>query len=474
MKASTAALTGISILPRHVLGGPGYTAPSDKLALAFVGVGSQGLRVMIDLLQQADVQAVAVCDANRGSGDYIEWWAGELQGKVRSLLGDEAWGAAGTWAGLEPARDIVQRYYAAHHGMSDYTCAAYTDYRDLLEQEPGIDGVVIGTPDHLHAVIAVEAMRRGKHVFCQKPMAHTVHEARVMADVARETGVATQVATMNTASEATRLLSEWIADGAIGAVREVHNWSTRPFWPQGLATPEETPPVPDYLDWDLWLGPAPARPYHPLYQPFVWRGWHDFGTSSVGDMGCYSFDTLFRALKLTAPTRIEASSTELFPESYPVASLIHFDFPARAGMPPVTVHWYDGRLKPTKPPELGETPLPDEGMLFVGEAGKILCGFNGSEPRLIPEAAMQAYEPPPQTLPRSIGHYEEWIAAAKGEEVVPGARFEAARPVTETILLGNIAVRQGPILPWDADRRTTGSPDADALLHMPYREGWAL
>jgi len=476
VKAGTAALTGITLIPRHVLGGPGFIPPSDKVTLACVGVGSQGLRVMMDFLQQPDVQIVSVCDVNQGSGIYVEWGNGELRGKVRQLLGDDTWGSSeGAWAGLEPAQNVVQRYYAKQQELPNYACSAHTDYRELLEKEESIDGVVIGTPDHLHAVIAVDAMRHGKHVFCQKPMAHTVEEAKKMADAAREAGVATQVATGNTASEATRLLCEWIWDGAIGPVREVHNWSTRPFWPQGIARPQDPQPVPSYLNWDLWLGPAPYRPFHTTYQPFIWRGWYDFGSSSIGDMGCYSFDTIFRVLKLEAPERIEASSTEVFEDSYPLASLVHFSFPARGDMPPVTLHWYDGRLRPSRPEELGDEELPEEGLLFVGDKGKILCGFNGSRPRLIPEAAMEAYQPPPQTLPRSIGHYEEWIAACQGQAVIPGANFETAQPITETILLGNVAVRAGKTLHWDADRRTITTPtDANAYLHLPYREGWML
>lgn len=473
--AGAAALAGISIVPRHVLGGTGYVAPSDKLTIGCIGVGSQGLRVMIDFLGQPQVQIVSVCDVNRGSGDYVEWGRGELRSKAQKVLGDDTWGAEGAWAGLEPAQDIVQRFYAKQLDQPRYTCSAYTDYRDMLERETGMDAVVVCTPDHLHAIISIDAMRRGKHVFCQKPMAHTVHEARRMASVAREQGVATQVATGNTASEATRLLCEWIWSGAIGPVREVHNWSTRPFWPQGIERPAEEVAVPAHLDWDLWLGPIPYRPYHPIYQPFVWRGWFDFGSSAIGDMGCYSFDTIFRVLKLEAPDRIESSSTPVFSESYPLASMAHFHFPARADMPPVVIHWYDGNLRPPRPEELGDQELPPEGLLFVGDTGKILCGFNGAQPRLIPESAMQAFQPPPQTLPRSIGHYEEWIAAARGEAVTPGASFEIAQPITETVLLGNVAVRTGKTLYWDARQDSIASPaEANTLLSAEYRDGWTV
>lgn len=466
MKGAAAAAGAAAVVPRHVLGGSGYVAPSDRLEVACIGVGSQGLRVMMDLLGRPDIRVTSVCDVNAGSGDYVEWGDGELRRKVQELLGDPTWGESmpGAWAGLQPAREIVERIY-------DGDCSAYVDFRDLLEQEHP-DGVVVCTPDHLHAVISLAALDAGRHVFCQKPMAHSIEEARAMAAAARRTGLATQVATGNSASEDTRVLTEWITADVIGPVREVHNWSSRPFWPQGLETPAESDPVPDYLDWDRWLGPAAYRPYNAAYQPFVWRGWFDFGTSAIGDMGCYSFDTLFRVLDLQAPLKIEASSTPVFPESYPAASVIHFTFPSRWD-DPLTVHWYDGGIKPSAPEEIGGAELPAEGMLFVGERGKVLCRFNGGDPKLIPQAAMDAFEPPPKTLPRSPGHYDEWIAAAMGGEEEPAANFEFAGQVTEAILLGNIAVRSGKTLRWDG-ASVTEPMEANELLHSTYRDGWSI
>ena len=475
IKKSGAVLAGISIVPRYVLGGQGHVPPGEKMSIAYIGLGSQGIRVLTNFLKQSEVQIVSVCDVNTGSDDFKEWGKGEMLNRVRELLGDNSWGkfANGGLGGLYPAQDIVQRYYAKERGRASYDgCSAYTDYRELLQKEKDIDAVIIGTPDHTHAIISIAAMKAGKHVYCQKPMTHTLYEARKMAEVARETKLATQVATGNSASEATRLLCEWIWDGAIGQVREVHNWSTRPLWPQGIERPAEKQTVPDYLNWDLWLGPAPYRPYHSVYQPFDWRGWYDFGTGAVGDMGCYSFDTIFRVLKLKAPIRVEASSTKVFEESFPVASIVRFYFGARKEMAPVTIHWYDGELRPQKPDELGDEELEEEGLLFVGDKGKILCGFSGGDPRLIPESAMTGYKRPPKTLPRSIGHDEEWIAACKGGEK-PGANFEIAGPVTETILLGNVAVRAGKTIKWDSSRMTvTSDKQANELLHFDYRDGW--
>jgi predicted dehydrogenase len=325
-------------------------------------------------------------------------------------------------------------------------------------------------------------MKKRKHVFCQKPMTHTIFEARRLAEIARESGVATQVAVGNQASESTRQLCEWIWAGAIGPVREVHNWSSRPFWPQGIDRPRESDPVPDGLNWDLWLGPAPERPYSHVYAPFVWRGWDDFGCGALGDMGSYSFDTLFRVLKLQAPLSIEASSSERYEETYPIASMFRYEFGARGDMPPVKFIWYDGGLKPARPDELeagrafkGEGEEGDEGMLFVGDQGKILCGFNGSDPKLIPQSKMDGYQQPPKTLPRSPGNEREWLDACKGGKTKPGANFEFEGVVTETLLLGNVSTRLAQKLTWSReDLRITNAAGAEKYIRPERRKGWEI
>ena len=477
--SSAAALT---IVPRRVLGGPGYVAPSDKITIACIGVGAQGTRVMMDFLKQPDVQIVAVCDVNKESNDYVEWWPNELREKQRALLGStySDWGQdwKGGTAGREPARRLVEAYYAAQASSAKYKgCAAYIDYRELLEREKDLDAVMVGTPDHTHTVISIAAMRKRKHVLCQKPMTHSIYEARRIAEVARETRVATQVTINNQASEDTRLLCEWIWTGAIGSVRAVHNWSTRPFWPQGLERPANGEPVPGSLDWDLWLGPAPFRPYSRVYLPFVWRGWYDFGAGALGDMACYSFDTIFRVLKLGSPESVEASSTRTFKETFPIASMIHFYFGARGDMPPVMLTWYDGALRPPRPPELEEARemgLEKEGLLFIGDKGTIMCGFHGQNPRLIPESKMKEFKPPAKTLPRSAGNNEEWIKACK-EGTPGGANFEFEGPITEAILLGNVALRAGKKLYWDGPgMKVTNSADAQQYVRAEYRQGWTL
>ncbi|HMD40903.1 MAG TPA: Gfo/Idh/MocA family oxidoreductase [Candidatus Acidoferrum sp.] len=495
---TASAAAGFTIVPRHVLGGAGYVPPSDKVNIAFIGVGAQGLRVMLHFLKEQDVQGVAVCDVNKSSDNYPQWDDHEFTKSVHKLLGvDSGWEwlspnepiqlshtlrVTGGVAGREPCQKIVDALYATQTRSGNYKgCAAYVDFRELLEKQKDVDAVVVCTTDNLHAAVSIAAMKKGKHVFCQKPLTHTIYEARRMAEVARETGVATQIAVGNQASEATRLLCEWIWDGAIGPVREVHNWSNRPFWPQGVERPKETQPVPAGLDWDLWLGPAPERAYNQAYLPFVWRGWGDFGCGALGDMGSYSFDTIFRVLKLDAPDSIEASSSDRYDETYPLASICRYSFPARGNMPPVKFTWYDGGLKPGRPEELEETrSLTDldeegEGLLFSGDHGKILCGFNGSDPKIIPQAKMDAYKQPPKTLPRSPGNEREWLNACKGDKTKAGGNFEFSGVVTESLLLGNVASRTGQRLHWDRTQlKVTNSEAAQKLVKPDRRKGWEI
>jgi predicted dehydrogenase len=499
IKQTAAATFGLSIVPRHVLGGAGYVPPSDKVNVAFIGVGAQGMRVMLRFLREPDVQGVAVCDATKSADNYPQWDTHEFCKSVQKLLGvDSGWDwlspdqpiqlthtlrVTGGVAGRDPSQKIVDAYNGTQNrsGVSR-GCTAYADFRELLEKEKGVDAVVVCTTDNLHAAVSAAAMKKRKHVFCQKPLTHTIYEARRMAEIARETGVATQIAVGNQASEDTRLLCEWIWDGAIGQVREVINWSSRPFWPQGLERPKEAEPVPQGLDWDLWLGPAPERPFHHAYVPFSWRGWTDFGCGALGDMGSYSFDTIFRVLKLEAPVSVEASSTDRYDETYPMASIIHFNFPARGDMPPVKFTWYDGGLKPTRPEELEGTPPPDgqgeegnEGLLFVGDHGKILCRFSGGHPKIIPETKMNAYKQPPKTLPRSPGNEREWLDACKGSQVKPGGNFEFSGMVTETLLLGNVAVLAGQKLSWDRPNlKVVNSDAAQKYVRPERRKGWEL
>jgi predicted dehydrogenase len=434
---AAAAVAAFTVVPRSVLGGPRNVPPSEKLNIAGIGVGGQGGS---DLNSLSSQNIVALCD--------VDW---------------------------RQAAGAFKRYPDARK---------YKDFRQMLDDEDkNIDAVIVATPDHVHAVASVAAIKRGKHVYCEKPLTHSVYEARMVAQAAREHKVATQMGNQGQASEETRLMCEYIWDGAIGPVREAHIWTDRPlnglskvYWPQGVGRPEETPPVPETLDWDLWLGPAPQRPYHPAYVPFKWRGWWDFGTGALGDIGCHRIDPVWRALKLKAPISIEAACTLVNNETYPVASVVTYHFGARGDMPPVKLVWYDGGLRPPRPAELADgQQMGDNGILFVGDKGKML------EYTLIPESLRKEYGKPPQMIPRSPGHHAEWIEACKGGKPA-GSNFDHAGPLAEAVLLGNVALRPSmkekltrTKLLWDSENlKITNMPEANEFLRWQYRQGWSL
>jgi predicted dehydrogenase len=440
-----AATSAALIVPSHVLGGVANAiAPSDKLNIAGIGIGGQGSS---DLAEMESENIIALCDVD---ADY--------------------------------AGRTFDRYSKAKR---------YTDFRKMLDEQKDIDAVLIATPDHTHACIAAAAMKAGKHVYCEKPLTHSVWEARRLAELAREAKLATQMGNQGQASEATRRLCEMIWDDAIGPVREVHAWTDRPsnglfneYWPQGVGRPADSPGVPSTLDWDLWLGPAAERPYHPAYVPFRWRGWWDFGTGALGDIGCHSLDPVFRALKLGPPESVEASSTRVNTETYPLASMVTYQFPARGDMPELKLVWYDGGMRPPRPEELeADREMGAQGHLIVGERGKILSHRRDEGPGffLIPRSRAKEYGDPPQKLPRSIGHYKEWIEACKGG-APGGSNFDWAGPLTEAVLLGNVALRPElreelttNKLLWDsANLRFTNSETANRFLKGEYRSGWTV
>jgi predicted dehydrogenase len=354
----------------------------------------------------------------------------------------------------------------------------YNDFRKLLDEEKGLDAVVVSTPDHTHAVATVMALKRGKHVYCEKPLTHDVAEARAVAKAAAEAKVATQMGNAAHSSDAYRRTVELVRSGAIGKVSEVHVWTNRPagWWPQGVGRPKDNPDCPKHVHWDLWLGPAPERPYNPAYHPFAWRGRWDFGTGALGDMGCHIFDPSFWALDLGYPRLIEAGSPPVNDESPPLWSAIRYEFPAKGDRGAVTLTWYDGKRLP--PAELwqpdGLTLAPDGGTIFVGEKGKRLYVGHVTEPRLLPEKEFKDFEAPKDTLPRSIGHHREWVKACKaGGET--GTNFQYAAALTEAVLLGNVALRAGKVLEYDGDAmRFTNDSDANQYLRREYRKGWSL
>jgi predicted dehydrogenase len=446
LRGATLTAAGFTVLPSHVLGLGGATPPSEKLNVAGIGVGGQGAGDLSQLTSAGlrdEVNIVALCDVDSAR-------------------------AAGSFKRFPGAKP-------------------HKDFRKMLEEQKDIDAVVVATPDHVHAFASMMAIKMGKHVYCEKPLTHSVWEARQVALAAREHKVATQMGNQGQASEQTRVLSELILDGAIGPVREAHIWTDRPsnglfneYWPQGVGRPTESPALPSTLDWDLWIGPAPFRPYHPAYVPFKWRGWWDFGTGGLGDIGCHSFDPVFRALKLGHPASVEASSTRVNQETFPLASMVTYQFPARGDMPSVKLVWYDGGMRPPRPEELEEgRQMGATGALLVGERGKILSQSRGY--RIIPEARAKEYGEPPKKLPRSPGHHREWVEACKGGQPA-GSNFDWAGPLAEVVLLGNVALRlqlreelTKRKLLWDGPSlKITNFEAANQFLRREYREGWAL
>jgi len=426
----------LTVVPRHVLG-RGQTPPSDKLAVAGIGIGGMGAANLRELETEA---IVALCDVDPSY-------------------------AAGT----------VKRYPSARF---------FTDYRVMLEKRKDIDAVVIATPDHTHAVITMAAIAAGKHVYTQKPLTHDVWEARRLTRAAEASKVTTQMGIQGHSGEGIRLVVEWIRAGLIGEVREVDAWCDLSYYPWGHAywsskwgeRPADAPVPPAGLDWDLWIGPAPFRPYHQAYHPLVWRCWWDFGVGMMGDRGAHTLDAAVWALDLDAPETVEATSCGLNAETHPLTAIVTYRFPARGDRPPVKLTWYEGTRAP-RPEELEDgRKMPDEGgLVFKGAKGKIMCGVYGDGPRLIPEKLMQEAVRPERSIGRVEGSHErDWARACKAGTKA-GAAFEYSGPLTEICLLGNVAKRLDTRIAWDAaNLRVTNAPEAEALIRRPYRPGWSL
>jgi len=440
LKAGTllAGAASVSIVPRHVLGGPRNVSPSEKMNIAGIGVGGMGGANVGNL---RDENIVALCD--------------------------------------------VDHVYAAHTFQQFPKAKTYHDYRLMLDQQKDIDGVVIGTPDHTHAVISMAAIKHGKHVYCQKPLTHTVYEARMLAQAAKEYKVATQMGIQGHSMEGHRLVCEWVAAGLIGEVREVDAWCSLTYYPWGHAgwssrwpehLPKDTPPAPVSLDWDLWIGPAAMRPYHRAYHPATWRCFWDFGCGMMGDRGAHTLDTVVSALKLGPPLDVEATSCGGTADVHPLSAIVTFHFAERQGMPPLKLTWYEG-TRPPRPADLEDGHgVPAEGGVFIkGTQGTIMAGVYGESPRIIPEKRMQEVKLPPKTLPRVKGsHEQDWVRACK-TGTPAGADFAYSGPLTETCLLGNVAKRVDSRIVWDAENlKITNLPDANRYVRSEYRAGWEL
>ena len=417
-----------SVWPRSVLGA------NEKLDIAGIGVGGKGES---DVSCCASENIVALCDV-------------------------DAKNAAPTFARFPTAK-------------------RYTDYRKMLDEVKGIDAVTVSTPDHTHAHAALTALRLGKHVYCQKPLTHSIYEARLLTETAREKKVATQMGNQGHAQPETRRLAEIVRAGVLGKVREAHVWTDRPIWPQGIDRPTDTPAVPDTLDWELWLGPAPRRPYHSAYVPFKWRGFWDFGTGALGDMGCHNMGLPFLALDLRDPTTVEAVSSGINAETAPKWSVITYEFAERGGRPPVKLIWYDGGKKPPADVLKGQPAVPN-GVLLLGEKDSLFVPNYWGAGSLLSGRKAEDLKDIPQTLPRipggeddnDLAHHVEWIAAAKGGPR-PLSSFEDSGPLTEMVLLGNLALRVGKKIDWDAKAmKARNAPEAASFIHREYRKGWEV
>ncbi|MBJ06434.1 MAG: hypothetical protein CMO40_04850 [Verrucomicrobiaceae bacterium] len=424
----SAAAAGPLILPSGSLLGRGVS-PNEKLNIGVIGAGGKGTADSEGVMSE---NIVALCD-------------------------------------------VDERTLRARKGRFP-KAETFSDYRVMLEKMGGrLDAVTVSTPDHHHFAASMLAMELGLHVYVQKPLAHTVWQAREMLKLSREKKVITQMGNQGHAFDSTRKLVEVVRSGIIGEVREAHVWTDRPIWPQGMDRPKGSKPVPKYLDWDLWLGPAPERPYHDGYHPFKWRGFWDFGTGALGDMGCHNMDAAFWALDLGAPTSVMAEVAGIHPDTAPKWSVIRYEFPARGAKPPVGLTWYDGGKKPS-PDIIGEKSLPRNGSLIVGSKGTIAFReWNPNGFRVLAEGKELRYADPDPVLPR-VGDnpYREWIMACKGGPPCL-SNFEYSVPLTEMVLLGNVALRCGQKIDWDAQKmKARGHTKADQFIRSSPRKGWRI
>ena len=488
--SAAAASLAFTIVPRQVIGGPGFVAPSDKITLGYIGCGTQGLREMASLLPNPAIQIVAVCDPNKYTTDYVDWSQNGIRDSIRSALGDNNWGEGikGIPGGRDIGQELVQKYYGKSKDSGTYKgCSSYEDFRELLEKESDLNAIKIMTPDHLHAAVAIASMKKGKHVVTHKPIANRMHEARLTIDTARKTNLVTHLLAWSKRPEYD-LIRKWIDEGRIGRLKEIHNWSNRPVWPQWQANPTEQQAVPEGFNWDLWLGPVPDRPYHPNYTHAVFRGWYDFGAGSIADMGHYSLFPLFLTLGINTP----AVSAESYATTtctlrnnvavgvrndvaFPLSCIIRFKFSKQDRLPAFELFWYDGGMKPAAPDEVIAEggSLESEGLMFVGDKGKIIGQFRGEKPvlytggrRVVTEEAIPQ---PADQEPRDI-----WITAMKNNTQSPGS-FLYAGPVTETILLGAVALRAGRHVNYDsATMKISNYPEGEKYLTRQYRKGWEL
>src|ERR1043166_1353666 len=451
---AASAMAAFTIIPRHVLGGPGFVPPSEKVNIAIIGCGGQGRTNVRSLFEQADAQIIAVADPIESQNLDPFYYKGV--------------------AGRLPLQAEIEKHFAAK--TPNYKVAAYEDFRALLEMEKAVDAILCATPDHLHAYVSATAMRLKKHVYCEKPLTHNVWEARQVARIARETGVATQMGNQGHSGDFIRETCEIIWDGAIGDVHEVHAWTSATRWNKDLNTRPKDETTPAGVNWDLWLGPRESRGYSAALNPVRWRDFWDFGTAPIGDFFCHNFDPAMWALDLRSPLTIEASPVGLV-DSYiaPSAGIYTYHFLPREKKPAVKFTWYEGGLKPPRPDSMDPNEQFDgNGILFIGEKGCLCAPGWGGNARLIPAAADKSYQRPAPSLPRSKGHHRDWLDACKGGPAA-SSNFAYGAALTEIGLLGLVAMRVGKKLQWNSSTRKCGNaPEADQFLKESYRPGWEL
>ena len=498
INTTAVAAASISIVPRHVLGGSGFVAPSEKVTIANIGCGTQGLREMTGLIGHPEIQIVAVCDANKFTTNYLDWSPFEIRDKIREALEDPNWGAhcLGVPGGRDIGKEFVEKYYGKNKPSGDYKgCRSYEDYRELLDKEKDLDAIKIMTPDHHHAYLAIAAMKQGKHVVTHKPIANRMSEGKRAIEMAGKSKVKTHLLAWSERPEH-GLIMKWINDGVIGKLKEIHNWSNRPVWEQWPVRPSDRPPIPEGFNWKLWLGPVPDMPYHPHYTHNVFRGWYDFGGGSIADMGHYSLFPLFRTFGIDKPPvsakaygtthrRVEGNTYVWIENnvSFPLSCLIQLNFPEQQNLPAFDLFWYDGGMKPFIPEEFKEDDrdIPDEGMMFVGDKGKILAGFMGDHPEIIPSRRMEAFKGEKELPERNNTgegnrnrRTDTWVAAIKNDTESPGS-FKYAGCVTETINLAAVALRAKKKVNYDSKKmKITNDEDANKYLTREYRKGWEI
>jgi predicted dehydrogenase len=454
--AASGAIAAFTIVPRHVLGGSRFVPPSEKVNVAIVGCGGQGRTNMSSLFKESDAQIIAVADPIEHHNLDAFYFKGE--------------------AGRLPVKAEIEKFYSGK--TPNFKVADYEDFRVMLEKEKSIDAILCATPDHQHAYVSVTSMRQGKHVYCEKPLTHNVWEAREVARVAIETGVATQMGNQGHAQEGIRQTCELIWAGAIGEVRELHGWTSATRWNKGYNGRPAEEPVPKGVNWDLWIGAREPRPYSSDYSPVRWRDFWDFGTAPIGDFFCHTFDAPFWALDLREPLSIEATGVEEI-DTYiaPPGGIYTYHFGARGSKPPVKFTWYEGGLRPPLPDGLDPDDQLDgsgNGNLFIGDKGMITCPSWGGKPTLMPGSKFDNYQPPPKTLPRSKGHHREWLTACKGGPPA-GSNFTYGAALVEVGLLGLVAMRLQKKIYWDARAmKFTNAPEADKYLKESYRAGWEI